>query len=181
MQQPLPSAPCEDVEVTQHESAYKNDLYTEQKPASVQPSKVQITHVETPQQQAHKPVMDSSAPVTTTTYVQQPKTNMSSANTNSSYNNNNNNDISNNNNGKAAGKEHCNTLMDENTQGVRLPKGNWFKAEGTQYYYSAIENLYYHPPSKQFYDPTNEMWYDPSTREWYRDDATEDDSTTVRA
>lgn len=131
--------------------------------------------METPPQQPQKPVTITNPPVptatvTTTTYVQEPKPNMSGANTNGSISN-----------GKASGKEHAHTVIDENGQEVRLPKGNWFKAQGTQYYYSAIENLYYHPPSKQFYDPTNEMWYDPSTREWYRDDATEDDSAAVRA
>ncbi|KAG5493526.1 hypothetical protein JIQ42_01896 [Leishmania sp. Namibia] len=56
---------------------------------------------------------------------------------------------------------------------VVLPKGVWIKTEGTPYYYSVSENLYYHPPSCQFYDPTNEMWYDPEKDEWYHDDASD--------
>lgn len=53
---------------------------------------------------------------------------------------------------------------------VVLPKGDWEKAEGTPYYYSATENLYFHPPSSQFYDPSNGMWYDPDLDEWYQED-----------
>ncbi|KAG5469722.1 hypothetical protein CUR178_01861 [Leishmania enriettii] len=59
---------------------------------------------------------------------------------------------------------------------VVLPKGVWVKTEGTPYYYSASENLYYHPPSCQFYDPTNEMWYDPEKDEWYHDDNSDSDA-----
>ena len=53
---------------------------------------------------------------------------------------------------------------------VNLPKGDWVKAEGTPYYYSASEKLYFHPPSHQFYDPANDMWYDPDKDEWYADE-----------
>lgn len=58
---------------------------------------------------------------------------------------------------------------------IVLPKGDWVKADGTPYYYSATENLYFHPPSGQFYDPSNEMWYDPDKDEWYseKDDEAE--------
>ncbi|KPI87961.1 hypothetical protein ABL78_2952 [Leptomonas seymouri] len=63
--------------------------------------------------------------------------------------------------------------VDEDGNPVVLPKGDWVKTEGTPYYYSATENLYYHPPSCQFYDPTNEMWYDPEKDEWYHDDASD--------
>ncbi|KAG5469376.1 hypothetical protein LSCM1_02593 [Leishmania martiniquensis] len=63
--------------------------------------------------------------------------------------------------------------VDGEGMSVVLPKGIWMKTEGTPYYYSATENLYYHPPSCQFYDPTNEMWYDPEKEEWYHDDATD--------
>ena len=55
-------------------------------------------------------------------------------------------------------------------EGVLLPKGEWVKVEGTPYYFSAQENLYYHPPSSQFYDPSNVMWYDPDKDEWYNDE-----------
>lgn len=51
-----------------------------------------------------------------------------------------------------------------------LPKGDWVKADGTPYYYSQAENLYFHPPSGQFYDPSNEMWYDPEKDEWYSEE-----------
>ncbi|KEG10280.1 hypothetical protein DQ04_03941060 [Trypanosoma grayi] len=64
--------------------------------------------------------------------------------------------------------------LDEDGNPVVLPKGDWVRTEGTPYYYSEKENLYFHPPSSQFYDPTNEMWYDPEKEEWYRDD---DDNT----
>ncbi|GET91846.1 hypothetical protein, conserved [Leishmania tarentolae] len=63
--------------------------------------------------------------------------------------------------------------VDENGNPVVLPKGVWVKTEGTPYYYSVEENLYFHPPSCQFYDPTNEMWYDPEKDEWYHDDASD--------
>lgn len=65
-------------------------------------------------------------------------------------------------------------VVDVNGNPIALPKGDWVRTEGTPYYYSALENLYYHPPSYQFYDPTNEMWYDPDKDEWYKD--TEADS-----
>jgi hypothetical protein len=53
---------------------------------------------------------------------------------------------------------------------ANLPKGDWVKAEGTPYYYSSSEKLYFHPPSHQFYDPANDMWYDPDKDEWYADE-----------
>lgn len=73
--------------------------------------------------------------------------------------------------GGAAGPD-----VDEDGNPVVLPKGDWVKTEGTPYYYSATENLYYHPPSCQFYDPTNEMWYDPEKDEWYHDDASDEEA-----
>lgn len=57
--------------------------------------------------------------------------------------------------------------------GIRLPEGDWVKADGTPYYYSQTENLYFHPPSGQFYDPSNEMWYDPEKDEWYSEETDE--------
>jgi glucan-binding YG repeat protein len=69
-----------------------------------------------------------------------------------------------------------NAEVDEDGNPVVLPKGDWVKTEGTPYYYSATENLYYHPPSCQFYDPTNEMWYDPEKDEWYHDDASDEEA-----
>ncbi|KAL7698569.1 hypothetical protein NQL31_006099 [Lotmaria passim] len=73
-----------------------------------------------------------------------------------------------------AGGAHAD--VDEEGNPVVLPKGDWVKTEGTPYYYSATENLYYHPPSCQFYDPTNEMWYDPEKDEWYHDDASDEEA-----
>ncbi|CCW63109.1 unnamed protein product [Phytomonas sp. EM1] len=72
------------------------------------------------------------------------------------------------------------TEVDEDGKVIALPKGTWIRAEGTPYYYSAMENLFYHPPSRQFYDPNNEMWYDSDTNEWYRDDDDESDSHHAR-
>lgn len=69
--------------------------------------------------------------------------------------------------------------VDENGNPVVLPKGDWIKTEGTPYYYSALENLYYHPPSCQFYDPTNEMWYDPEKDEWYHDDGSDEEAAAA--
>jgi hypothetical protein len=52
--------------------------------------------------------------------------------------------------------------------GAALPKTNdWTRAAGTPYFFSARENLYFHPPTHQFYDPTNDIWYDPNDEEWY--------------
>ncbi|KAH9578459.1 hypothetical protein LSM04_009378 [Trypanosoma melophagium] len=65
--------------------------------------------------------------------------------------------------------------LDEDGNPVVLPKGDWVRTEGTPFYYSEKENLYFHPPSCQFYDPTNEMWYDPEKDEWYRDDDGEEE------
>nr|CCC94208.1 conserved hypothetical protein [Trypanosoma congolense IL3000] len=60
--------------------------------------------------------------------------------------------------------------VDDGDMPLVLPKGEWVLTEGTPFYYSDAENLYFHPPSCQFYDPTNEMWYDPEHDEWYRDE-----------
>ncbi|CAJ1046052.1 hypothetical protein Q4I32_006997, partial [Leishmania shawi] len=56
------------------------------------------------------------------------------------------------------GSEITNGHADEKDTPVVLPNGVWTLTVGTPYYYSAEENLYYHPPSCQFYDPTNGMW-----------------------
>jgi hypothetical protein len=58
-------------------------------------------------------------------------------------------------------------------EGLRLPEGDWVKADGTPYYYSQTENLYFHAASGQFYDPSNEMWYDPEKDEWYSEETDE--------
>lgn len=58
-------------------------------------------------------------------------------------------------------------------EGIRLPEGDWVKADGTPYYYSQTENLYFHAASGQFYDPSNEMWYDPEKDEWYSEETDE--------
>lgn len=79
-------------------------------------------------------------------------------------------------NSDAGGSAAGNADVDEDGNPVVLPKGDWVKTEGTPYYYSATENLYYHPPSCQFYDPTNEMWYDPEKDEWYHDDASDEEA-----
>jgi len=62
------------------------------------------------------------------------------------------------------------TRPNEVADAPNLPKGDWIKAIGTPYYYSASENLYFHPSSCQFYDPSNGMWYDPDSDEWYHED-----------
>lgn len=79
-------------------------------------------------------------------------------------------------NSDAGGSNAGGAEVDEDGNPVVLPKGDWVKTEGTPYYYSATENLYYHPPSCQFYDPTNEMWYDPEKDEWYHDDASDEEA-----
>ncbi|CAJ1035061.1 hypothetical protein Q4I30_007003 [Leishmania utingensis] len=71
------------------------------------------------------------------------------------------------------GSEITNGHTDDKDTPVVLPNGVWTLTVGTPYYYSADENLYYHPPSCQFYDPTNGMWYDPVSDEWYRDEGSE--------
>ncbi|RNF26053.1 uncharacterized protein Tco025E_01682 [Trypanosoma conorhini] len=63
--------------------------------------------------------------------------------------------------------------LDDEGNPLLLPNGDWVRTEGTPFYYSEKENLYFHPPSCQFYDPTNEMWYDPEKDEWYYDEENE--------
>ncbi|RHW68894.1 hypothetical protein DPX39_100123000 [Trypanosoma brucei equiperdum] len=74
--------------------------------------------------------------------------------------------------GSAPPAQNCSQQIELDDEGnaLVLPKGEWVRTEGTPFYYSDAENLYFHPPSCQFYDPTNEMWYDPEQDEWYRDD-----------
>lgn len=53
---------------------------------------------------------------------------------------------------------------------VVLPAGKWIRAEGSPFYWSDEEKLFFHPDSGQFFDPETNKWYDPETDEWYDDD-----------
>ncbi|PWV11365.1 hypothetical protein C3747_60g62 [Trypanosoma cruzi] len=71
---------------------------------------------------------------------------------------------------QAASNSPSKQELDDEGNPLLLPNGDWVRTEGTPFYYSVEENLYFHPPSCQFYDPTNGMWYDPEKDEWYYDD-----------
>ncbi|RNF11918.1 hypothetical protein TraAM80_00613 [Trypanosoma rangeli] len=76
-------------------------------------------------------------------------------------------------NKRAASNATSKQEVDDEGNPLILPNGNWVRTDGTPFYYSEQENLYFHPPSCQFYDPTNEMWYDPEKDEWYYDEENE--------
>lgn len=63
-----------------------------------------------------------------------------------------------------------NTANNTQNGGVVLPAGKWVKAEGSPFYWSDEEKLFYHPDSTQFFDPETNKWYDPENDEWYDED-----------
>lgn len=58
------------------------------------------------------------------------------------------------------------TVVCQDGKEYTLPEGEWTATED-DYYFSDVEQLYYHPPSGCFFHPESNHWYDPIEDKWF--------------